>query len=90
MYKVSGPVNKYLGRPFLEIELGYIVPQGSHLATPAELCWGVERFVIAIPKGRDQGMQFLRQFTNDVKSEGLVGIAIARAGLRGALTSAAE
>ncbi|SHM20103.1 hypothetical protein SAMN05444321_5555 [Bradyrhizobium lablabi] len=35
-------------------------------------------------------MAFLRQFTVDVKSEGLVNAAIARAGLRGAVTSAAE
>jgi polar amino acid transport system substrate-binding protein len=52
--------------------------------------WGVERFAIAIPKGRDQGMPFVRQFTGDVKSQGLVGAAIARAGLRGAVVSAAE
>jgi polar amino acid transport system substrate-binding protein len=52
--------------------------------------WGVEHFAAAIPKGRDQGMAFLRQFTSEVKSEGLVSAAIARAGLRGAVTSAAE
>ena len=50
--------------------------------------WGVERLAVAIPKGRDQGMAFVRQFTHDVKSEGLVGAAIARAGLRGAVTAA--
>jgi polar amino acid transport system substrate-binding protein len=49
--------------------------------------WGVERFAIGIPKGRDQGMALIRQFTEAVKSEGLVKAAIARAGLRGALTS---
>ena len=149
------------GPAFLEIELGYLVPQGSPLSTPAEVDatgirvgvtagsssdatltrdfkhaevvraanfdagiemlsagtlhayatnkaslfetaeklpgskvlegrWGVERFAIAIPKGRDQGMPFVRQFTGDVKSQGLVGAAIARAGLRGAVVSAAE
>ena len=52
--------------------------------------WGIERFALAFPKGRDQGMAFVRQFTHDVKSEGLVDAAIARAGLRGAVTSAAE
>ena len=49
--------------------------------------WGVERFAIGIPKGRDQGMSFIRQFTEAAKSEGLVKAAIARAGLRGAVTS---
>lgn len=52
--------------------------------------WGVEHFAVAIPKGRDQAMPFLRQFTDGVKSEGLVNAAITRAGLRGAVTSAAE
>jgi polar amino acid transport system substrate-binding protein len=52
--------------------------------------WGVERFAVAIPKGRDQAMPLVRQFTNDVKSSGLVSAAIARAGLRGAVTSAPE
>lgn len=52
--------------------------------------WGVEHFAIGIPKGRDRGLAFLRQFTNEMKSEGLVNAAIARAGLRGAVTSAAQ
>jgi len=149
------------GPPFLEIELGYLVPRGSALATPAEVDtpglrvgvtagsssdatlsrdfkhaqivraatfdvaiemmstgainayatnkaalfemaeklpgskvlegrWGIERHAIAIPKGREQAMAFIRQFTIEVKSEGVVGAAIARAGLRGAMISAAE
>jgi polar amino acid transport system substrate-binding protein len=49
--------------------------------------WGVERFAIGIPRGRDGGMAFIRQFTEAVKSEGLVKAAIARAGLRGAVAS---
>jgi polar amino acid transport system substrate-binding protein len=52
--------------------------------------WGVERHAIAIPKGREPAMAFIRQFTNEMKSEGAVGAAIARAGLRGAMISAAE
>jgi polar amino acid transport system substrate-binding protein len=52
--------------------------------------WGVEHFAVAIPRGRDQAMPFLRQFTNAVKSEGLVSAAITRAGLRDAVTSGAE
>ena len=49
--------------------------------------WGVEHFAIGMPRGRDGGMAFIRQFTEAVKSEGLVQAAIARAGLRGAVTS---
>ena len=47
--------------------------------------WGVERHSIAIPKGRDQGLAYVRQFTDAVKSEGLVKAAAERAGLRGVL-----
>jgi polar amino acid transport system substrate-binding protein len=49
--------------------------------------WGVERHAIAIPKGRDQGMVFVRKFTEDVKARGLVDAAIARSGLRAAQTA---
>jgi polar amino acid transport system substrate-binding protein len=52
--------------------------------------WGVERHAIAVPKGRDQGKAFVEKFTSDVKSEGLVKAAIARADLRGAMTSEAR
>ena len=52
--------------------------------------WGVERFAIAMPKGRDQAMAFVRQFTHDVKSEGLINAAVARAGLRGAATPSSD
>lgn len=146
------------GPPYLEIELGYLVPQKSTILTPADIDkpgvrvgvtkgsssdgvlsrdlksagivravtvgaaadmmaagqldafatnkatlyemaeklpgakvldghWGVERHAIAIPKGRDQGRAFVEEFTKAVKSEGVVKAAIARAGLRGAMTS---
>ena len=149
------------GPPFMDVELGYLVPKGSALATVADVDasghrvgvtagsssqatltrefkkaevisatnfdagiemmsagkldayatnkaslfemteklpgskvlegrWGVEHFAVAVPKGREQGMAFLRQFTLEVKSEGLVSAAITRAGLRGAVTAAAE
>jgi polar amino acid transport system substrate-binding protein len=49
--------------------------------------WGVERHAIAVPKGRDQGLPFVRKFTDEVKAEDMITAAIARAGLRGALTA---
>ena len=52
--------------------------------------WGIERFAIGIPKGRDQGLAFLRKFTEEVRAEGLVKAAIDRAGLRGALAGDAK
>jgi polar amino acid transport system substrate-binding protein len=45
--------------------------------------YGVEQVSIAIPKGRELGMPFLRQFVEDAKSTGLVAAAAQRAGLRG-------
>jgi polar amino acid transport system substrate-binding protein len=45
--------------------------------------WGLEHMAIAIPKGRDQGMAYMRGFAEDVTAEGLVARAAGRAGLRG-------
>lgn len=45
--------------------------------------WGLEHLAIAIPKGRDQGMAYVRKFAEDAKAEGLVTRAVERAGLRG-------
>ena len=49
--------------------------------------WGVEHLAIAVPKGRDQGMVYMRQFVDDVDSQGLVARAAERAGLRGTVRS---
>jgi polar amino acid transport system substrate-binding protein len=45
--------------------------------------WGVEDVAIAIPKGRDQGLAYMRNFVEDANSKGLVTRAVERAGLRG-------
>jgi polar amino acid transport system substrate-binding protein len=47
--------------------------------------WGLEHLAIGIPKGRDQGMAYVRKFAEDAKSEGLVKRAADKAGLRGAI-----
>jgi polar amino acid transport system substrate-binding protein len=52
--------------------------------------WGYERHGIAIPKGRDAGREFVRQFTADVMANGLVAAAMERAGLRGAQVAGAK
>lgn len=49
--------------------------------------WGVEQHAIAIPKGRDSGLPYVRRFAEDMKSEGVVGSAVARAGLRGVVAA---
>ena len=48
--------------------------------------WGEEHHAIAIPKGRDAGLDFLRSFTADIRASGLVSAAAQRAGLKGVMT----
>lgn len=45
--------------------------------------WGLESLALAVPKGRTQGAEFLQQFIAEVRAQGLVQQAAARAGLRG-------
>ena len=47
--------------------------------------WGVEYVAIAVPKGRHEAMAYMRQFVDDVDSQGLITRAAERAGLRGAV-----
>jgi len=45
---------------------------------------GVDEVAIALPKGRDAGMSYVRKYIGDAKAEGLIKAAVQRAGLRGA------
>jgi polar amino acid transport system substrate-binding protein len=45
--------------------------------------WGEEHIAIAIPKGREQAMQYLRRFVDDVRTSGVLAQIVDRAGLRG-------
>ena len=45
---------------------------------------GIDPHAMVIPKGRDVGVPYARQFIEDAKSEGLVKAAIERVGMRGA------
>ena len=45
---------------------------------------GVDEVAIALPKGRDAGMSYVRKYIDDAKAEGLIKAAVQRAGLRGA------
>ena len=51
---------------------------------------GVDPHAMVMPKGRDAGLAYARQFIRDAKSEGLVKRAIDRAGMRGAVVAAVE
>jgi polar amino acid transport system substrate-binding protein len=52
--------------------------------------WGLEHLAIAIPKGREAGMDYVRRFAVDVKYEGRVRRAAEQAGLRGTADAAAH
>ena len=45
--------------------------------------WGLEHMAIGVPKGREQGLDYVRRFAAEAMSEGLVPHAAERAGLRG-------
>ncbi len=47
--------------------------------------WGLETMAIGIPKGRDAGMPYMRDFAAELKAAGAVKRAADRAGLRGAV-----
>lgn len=52
--------------------------------------WGVEQLAIAVPKGREAGMDFVRRYAEQVKADGSVQRAAERAGLRGTVPAAAR
>ncbi len=45
--------------------------------------YGLESFAIGIPKGREQGLPWLRRFVEEARADGTVKRAVERAGLRG-------
>ena len=49
--------------------------------------FAVDEEAMAMPKGRDVGMAYVRKFVEDAKSAGLVKAAIERAGLRGVVVA---
>ena len=48
---------------------------------------GIDPHAMAMPKGRDLGAAYARQFIEEAKSEGLVKAAIERVGMRGAVVA---
>jgi polar amino acid transport system substrate-binding protein len=48
---------------------------------------GIDPHALAMPKGRDRAVLYLRQFMDEAKSQGQVKAAIDRAGLRGVLVA---
>jgi polar amino acid transport system substrate-binding protein len=51
---------------------------------------GIDPHAMVIPKGRDPGVAYARQFIENAKSEGIVKSGIERAGIRGAVVAPLE
>ena len=47
--------------------------------------WGEEHLAVAIPKGRESGLEYVRRFVGDVQSNGTLATAVAQSGLRGSI-----
>jgi polar amino acid transport system substrate-binding protein len=47
--------------------------------------WGEEHLAVAIPKGHEAGLEYIKQFVEDVQTSGLVARSAEQAGLRGAV-----
>jgi polar amino acid transport system substrate-binding protein len=45
--------------------------------------WGVENIAVAIPRGREAAMEYLRRFVEEAQTSVLLSRAVERAGLRG-------
>lgn len=49
--------------------------------------WGVEHIAVAIPRGREAAMEYLRRFVEEAQTSGLLSQAVERAGLKGVLNT---
>jgi polar amino acid transport system substrate-binding protein len=47
--------------------------------------WGEEHLAVAIPKGHEAGLEYIKHFVEDVQTSGLVARSAEQAGLRGAV-----
>lgn len=75
----AGQIDAFATNKAILFELADQVP-GSRVL---EGRWGLEQLAIAIGKGREAALPFLREFSRAIGGDGLVDAAAARAGLRG-------
>ena len=47
--------------------------------------WGEEHLAVAIPKGRESAMEYVRRFVTEAQTSGLLARAVEQAGLRGSI-----
>jgi polar amino acid transport system substrate-binding protein len=77
----SGNVEVFAANKANLFELSDKVPGSRVLAGRI----GTDEISVALPKGREAGMAYVRKYIEDAKSEGLIKAAVQRAGLRGAV-----
>jgi polar amino acid transport system substrate-binding protein len=82
----SGKADAFAGNKATLFELSDQLP-GSRVLDGR---FSVERFAMAIPRGRDIGTLYVRKFVEDAKAQSLVKRALERAGARGALVAQPE
>jgi polar amino acid transport system substrate-binding protein len=51
---------------------------------------GIDPHAMVLPKGRELGLAYARQFIEEAKTRGLVTTAIERVGMRGAVVAPAQ
>jgi len=81
-----GELDAFATNKGILFELAEKVP-GAHVLKDR---WGLENLAIAIPKGREVGMPYLREFAQTLKRQGELQRMADRAGLRGLATSESQ
>lgn len=79
---IDGELDLYATNKPILFEMSDAMPGARILAGN----WGIERIAIAVPKGRERGMQTLRRFVSEVQSSGLLDRLQREAGLRGTVS----
>ena len=75
----AGELDAFASNKGILFDLSDKVPDSTVL----DGAWGLEKIAIGLPKGRDQALTVIRQFSQQAKASGLVNAAAQRAGMRG-------
>ena len=95
-YDLGKELARRIGVPFEPVmypSVGALLDVGKSGAWDVALVGfrpGIDPHAMVIPKGRDGGLAYARQFIEHAKSEGLVKAAIDRVGMRGAAVASRE
>lgn len=75
----AGELDAFASNKAILFEMSQAVPGSRVLAGR----WGVESMAIAIPKGREEALPYLRQFAKEVSANGVLASIVSKSGLRG-------